>query len=738
VRIRRLQVKDLRRYRELDIDLAPGVTVIRGPNEAGKSTIQRAIELALTRRVTSNAGDLEALRPWDAPADAEARPWIAIQFEQEEEDGRVATGTLEKAFAGQKGTVDLVYDGQRVTDPTLADQVLAELSGIPTEPFFRSTASIRHHEVSDLARDEAALRDRLQASISGADRGTGRAKKSLERALRDLTTKGDKNPGRLKVAEAAVATTSVAVEQGELSLAQLERDRDTLSGARERRVAAERSLAEQRSLLEKARQAERFDAERTAARERYERYREGVEVATELDELAQTHPSPNPLPVLRQSVERLRSLDTRMRELRAALAGEVDVQFEVAPEATWRPLSRIGILAVIVGVLGTAAVFALNTLGILNLGITPMYVGGAIAGIGLILTVVGMWLRRSSHLQAEMRDTEIDRRLRGRSQMEAELSEAEADTERQLGALGLQDLAAAEDMLGKEEAHVARMDQLTAQLEGLVGKEVHESLPKLRDAAALEIEQKTSALEGLGPIAKEPRARERLEVEVRDHETALDRARDDEANARARVENNNVDAEQVATEAERLAAWREQLAILQRRNRVLEATLRAIERAEEATMKTATRYLEGHMVRDVATVTGGRYRRVRVDDRTLDIDVHAPERGDWVSVNTLSQGTLDLIYLAARLGLVRLVTGDRRPPLVFDDPFVTLDDERAMRALALLKRVAGDFQIIYLTTSDRYDGAADTVVELPGPTTVDDEVDDPSLAPLEMTTGATA
>ena len=38
----------------------------------------------------------------------------------------------------------------------------------------------------------------------------------------------------------------------------------------------------------------------------------------------------------------------------------------------------------------------------------------------------------------------------------------------------------------------------------------------LRDAAALEIEQKTSALEALGPIAKEPRARERLEVEVRD------------------------------------------------------------------------------------------------------------------------------------------------------------------------------------------------------------------------------
>ena len=49
------------------------------------------------------------------------------------------------------------------------------------------------------------------------------------------------------------------------------------------------------------------------------------------------------------------------------------------------------------------------------------------------------------------------------------------------------------------------------------------------------------------------------------------------------------------------------------------------------------------MNRDVSTVTGGRYRRVRVDDKTLDIEIHAPERGDWVPVSTLSQGTLDLV-----------------------------------------------------------------------------------------------
>jgi DNA repair exonuclease SbcCD ATPase subunit len=716
VRIRKLSGRDFRRYRTFDIDFAPGLTVVRGPNEAGKSTVQRALELALTRRATSTAAEVEALRPWGAPP--EARSSIAIEFEQDEEDGQ-KVGTLEKTFAGAKGTVRLDYDGQSITDPTLADQVMAELTGIPTEGFFRSTASVRHFELRELSHDEGALRDRLQASISGADRGTSRARKKLDKALHELNTRGDRNPGKLKVAEQAVEQARAALQQGELALVQLELDRDLLSGAHEHRADADTALAERRSLLEKARQAERIAVERDAATERYERYRQAVEVAGEIQTLASSHPSPNPLPVIRVGVERLRSLDGRIRELRASLTSEVEVQFEVAPEPTWQPLSRISVALVAIGILLAAAPDVTKILGIADPGIVVQVIGAIMAVVGLVLAAVAVWLRRNVKDQVEMRDVEIDRRLRGRSEMEAELRDAEAKSETQLGSLGMTDLAGAEDLLVREEAHVAEIERLNAQLDGLVGKEPPATLPTLRDTAALEISQKTSALEALGPIAKEPRARERLEVEVHDQEGALERSRDDEANARARVEANTVDAEQVAGQGERLATWHEQLEALQRRQRLFAATLEAIDRAEQATMKTATRYLESHMVRDLAAVTGGRYRRVRVDDKTLDIEVHAPEKDDWVHVSALSQGTLDLVYLVARLGLVRLVTGDRRPPLVLDDPFVTLDDARAARALSLLKSVTTDFQVIYLTTSARYDEAADAVVILEGPTSVD-------------------
>jgi uncharacterized protein YhaN len=55
-----------------------------------------------------------------------------------------------------------------------------------------------------------------------------------------------------------------------------------------------------------------------------------------------------------------------------------------------------------------------------------------------------------------------------------------------------------------------------------------------------------------------------------------------------------------------------------------------------------------------------------------------------------------------------------------DDPFVTLDDDRATRAIALLRELAADFQVVYLTTSTRYDELADRVVVLEGPAGVDD------------------
>ena len=719
MRITRVRVRNFRVHRDLDLELAPGLTVIRGPNEAGKTTLQRALEVGLFRRVTAGGSEIDSLQSWGAGD--EGRPAVQLDFVQEDLEG-TRVGSVLKDFRGSRGTVRLVLDGQTITDPARADELLAELTGIPSEKFFRSTASVRHHEVDDLARDEGALRDRLQASISGADRGTSSVKRRLDRALRELNAKGEKNPGGLRVAEMAVTRAEAAVGDGESRLAGLERDRDALVVARGHRAKVETSLSERRSLLEKARQAERLTAERDVARERFERYRQAAALSDEIVTLEQGHPSEHALPVLRQVVERLRVLDREIAELSAQLGdGGSAVDYEIViPEPRWR---RFAIAAAVLAVAGLAAALV----GFFSSQFPALVAGLAGAVVGFVLAAYARTKRREafdfrSHQQ--LRDDEIARRLRGRSQLEEDLKRHIADRDTQLASLQLADLPSAEDLLTREDAHVQAIGRARAQLEGLVGKAPTETLPTLRDAAALDIEQKTGALEALGPIAKEPRARERLEVEVRGQEAALERARDDEADARARVEQNPVDAEQVAVEVEQLADRRQDLAAIQRRIRVYQLALDAIVRAERSTMQKATRYLEKHMRGDLEKLTGARYRRVRVDDATLDIRVFAPERGDWVPVEELSQGSLDQVYLAARLGLVRLVTQDCRPPLVFDDPFVTFDDDRAARSVGVLRELAADFQVIYLTTSARYDARADRVVVLAGPSAFDTAPDD--------------
>jgi len=726
MRIARIQLRDVKRYRDLQIDLAPGLTIIRGPNEAGKTTIARAIELGLTG---SLAGPppvaVDGLRSWDAEPDA--RPTVSLDFtlDPSEPGGPGRSGSVEKAF-GPGGSATLTVDGVAVTDPATVDAQLADMTGVPTAAFFRSTALVARGELEDLDRDEATLRERLSASISAADRSTTAAIEELKRVLNDLNARSERDPGRLRIAEEAVARSQTVVDTGEAGLARLVVDRETLGAAQDVSQAAAAELAARTHLLDEARAAETVVLELAAAKERQARYAEAVDAAAELARLHDSHPSPNPLPVVRQTVDRLRVLDAKLTELRAILSGEVNVDYEVsAPTTTWRPIAMAAIVTVLVGVGLAVAGQVLSGLSVLSL------VGLGVALLGLIIGFVAFRQRRTAQgfrRQKEMAESEVERRLRGRSQMEAELRQAEADTAAQLLGLGLPDLAAAEDLLTREEAHVAAIDALNARLETLVGREPVDSLGPSRDVAAKEIVDKTAELASVDPAAREPGARQRFEAEVQTARAALETARIAEAQARAQVDANPADADQVAGETERLAVWQDQLSSLQRRARVHEAALGGLERATEATMARATRYLERTMIGAVARITDGRYRRVRIDDDTLDISVVAPEKGDWVDVRELSDGILGQVYLAARLGLVRYATGDRRPPLVLDDPFVTFSDTHAARGFELLRELTAEHQVIYLTATDRYDAAADAVVELPGPTAVDDEADGASTA----------
>ncbi len=92
------------------------------------------------------------------------------------------------------------------------------------------------------------------------------------------------------------------------------------------------------------------------------------------------------------------------------------------------------------------------------------------AVVAVVSGIVGWWLRRKDRVQQQLQDVEVDRRLRGRSEIENELKAANVDRTAELEALAVEITAEAEERLRVEEAHVAQIDERRARLAGLVGR----------------------------------------------------------------------------------------------------------------------------------------------------------------------------------------------------------------------------------------------------------------------------
>ena len=73
------------------------------------------------------------------------------------------------------------------------------------------------------------------------------------------------------------------------------------------------------------------------------------------------------------------------------------------------------------------------------------------------------------------------------------------------------------------------------------------------------------------------------------------------------------------------------------------------------------------------------------------------ERGTLRSTESYSRGTRELYALAARFALIDSLYENEEPFIILDDPFAYFDDKRLSSALAMIKKLAKDKQIIYLT-----------------------------------------
>lgn len=147
---------------------------------------------------------------------------------------------------------------------------------------------------------------------------------------------------------------------------------------------------------------------------------------------------------------------------------------------------------------------------------------------------------------------------------------------------------------------------------------------------------------------------------------------------------------------EELAYRRLQLAAIQLAQEASEQAYKEMrERFSPQLQAYASEYLE--------RITEGRYRRliVKSDEKDMILEVFDEDEGRAIEGEYLSGAAYEQIYLALRLGMIRILDPDHRLPLLFDDILVQFDLDRERACLELFNDLAAEGrQIIYFTCSE--------------------------------------
>lgn len=709
MRILKLRMRNFRVFDDMDVVLAPGMNLVRGPNESGKSTMVNGLVAGLFEKPASKSASARSMLRWgteDAPA-------VEIEFFQNGERYRLAKDWGERSVSLVNLDSGKTWDTQKAVDAKIADFV-----GFADSAHYLRTACVTHDQMVSLAEDSGGAR-KLATLLREIVVG-GRESRVLEAAVKELTAGVDElkrgmerpasNPGTIR--RLADERESLIARQKELSggVERFERSRERLAVVEE--VLREKSprLDDSKSVLDKNRAVAELEKDIEEARSRFAQADQVKERQAEVERLDDEIESrfsrfleldPGADEELRKEIEVRRSLGS----LREGLAEKADVEsVESRRGARWWAgwaFAVAGVLLIVAGaVLGAVvhpALFALAGLGTLGIG-------------------AGVWL-----LLAGVRPpVEVLRLDEGVTRAEDEIARLEEREAEFLRSAGFQDASSFfseftsyKKLLAERERAVAGRDALVS---GRKGRDaVRDRLEASIDVSAIEGRLDRLRASRLDPVRLESVEREAasLEEEVRQ----LEKERE---GLSFHLEEAGADPEESVAVEERVAWLWDQEQAARKRLRVSSMALDAMTRARELLLASAVPVLSESVARTFSELTGRRYDRVDVQESDLGISVFSSEKGEYIEaddiLSTLSKGTVSQLYLSARLQLVDILSGGAMPPLIFDDSFTYFDEDRLERLWLALNRAARDRQVLVLTCTSRYDalaGPETNVIDLP-------------------------
>lgn len=699
--ISQLILRDFGKFTDFTVDFTPGINLVKGPNEAGKSTLAAAVTMALFSQPASDSQRVTGIARWGEGKAPILEAILNI-------DG--ANYKLVRDF--DKGVSNIEPKNIALPGGEKADlnSWLSEKLGISSEEIFESTACIKQGMINHIDNSIEAIKDKLESLVTkgNEEQATSSTLNKIRERIRSIS-ENDGQEGWLKTQE----------EEISYNIEKLERDISTLRGKRAELVQLETThvniqddLSSRKKKLEmglKAAEVSQRMDDHNAEVNRLQRQTEAAkEPGRKIEELKSQRSSLKR--ITRDDLAEIEQMESRLAYLRPKRSGLEEDTLEADEELQSYKIGSLSIFATVLGLLASGF-FVGNYYLQLVPDILPHLYYSLVGSAGTFL--LGLTVLQSRRQHKRYLSKKHEKLAEKLENLKKDIEEREKNL-----ATRLQNyLAPSVNDLKKNqwqyEEIEKQLEKATKQYnEIMAGSTMSDLESRL---ASLENEAKvvTGENEEMAQHHVDPTELEREKLAVNEIEERLKDLVRGRTTLIQQIEMAEGGSELLASYMERKERLKQEYGYRKYHLSVLELTLQCIEEARQNALVSKLEILNNRVSEILDGLTGGRYTKVRFDKSNLKFEAWSGDRGEWVDPEKwLSSGTVDQIYFAARLALADLISDERNSILILDDPFANFDDNRLGNAMKVLKGLSQNHQILLLTSHDHYDSWADSTINL--------------------------
>lgn len=653
-------------YGKLDqarLDLQPGLNVICAPNEGGKSTWCRfllAMFYGLNTRQRGDLADKNRFQPWSGSL-------MQGKLELSAGDKELTLSRRTQRPDAPLGVFSCTYSGTDTPVPSLDAARCGEtLLGVP-QSVYQRCAFIPS---GSLAIDaDADLERRISALISTGDEKISFSQVE-SRLKKQLRQRKYNRSGSIPLLEAEIAGLRAAQQEAQTLTGQLENLQQQLSQARE-----------------------------DQARRRQARLQAAQESLREKERCLQALPDSSDLQRINQQLGAVRSLGDQVQQAQEAVSRQesaIEAQLRELNRNPLHPMTKAQLEAQLqiqppappqVAQLLISLALGLCGGGFLWYEIDRPQVLWLCLACAVTALAAGNFLRlliRRIRLQ-QSRRRELSRQEELRKLAESYLPALEElEAQRALLRQKQQILSDGDRRLRAQLSdllsQVSRWDD-SVQSAGDIRRFVRETAQN-RDRLAQELHQAQTQL---------------LQAQMSDADDTVTHLQQQIAQVQGRLDAGR-DAQALGDQIARLE---EELVRQQAEYDALRLSLDALQTANTTLQNRFSPELGRRAAEIFADMTGSTWSHILLD-REFHLSAESGSDPTRRSVQLLSAGTADQLYLAVRLAICEMILPpEQNPPLILDDALLTFDDARLSTTLDYLTRLGAQRQILLFTCQGR-------------------------------------